>query len=82
MYKIIKKINDLEVYRMKVESLVSRSEQYWYGNVYVKGLPSMKEMNDKVNLDEHYSFETSDSMGYIIYIEIRKDCEYEKKRIN
>lgn len=73
MYKIIKKINDVETYKMKVDSLVSRSEQYWYGNVYVKGLPSMKEINDKVNIDRIYSFDAFDSTGYSVHIEIEKE---------
>lgn len=72
MYKIVKKVNGKEVYQVEVESLVSRSEYYWYGNVYTKGLPSIRELNDRVNLDRNYSFETSDSLGYIVHIEIQK----------
>lgn len=72
MYKIVKKVNGVEVYRMKVESLVSRSEQYWYDNVYTKGLPSMREINDSVNLNMFYSFDGLDSVGYSVSVEIEK----------
>lgn len=73
MYKIVKKVNGVEVYKMKVESLVSRSERYWYNNVCTKGLPSIREINDKVNLDEKFSFETLDSVGYSVHIQIEKE---------
>lgn len=73
MFLISKKVNDVETYRMKVDSLVSRSERYWYGNVYTKGLPSMKEINDKVNIDRFYSFDGFDSVGYAVSIEIEKE---------
>ena len=73
MFLISMKVNDVETYRMKVESLVSRSECYWYGNVYTKGLPSIKEINDRVNFDKYYSFAGYDKMGYSVCIQIEKE---------
>ena len=67
MFLIVKEFNGKEVYRATVESLVNQTEQGWYTNVYTKGLPSMKKINDKVNLDKHYLFEGFDNIGYSVY---------------
>lgn len=73
MFLIVKEFNGKEVYRATVESLVNQTEQGWYANVYTKGLPSMKEINDSVNLNRFYSFEGFDNMGYAVSIKIEKE---------
>lgn len=72
MYKVTKQINGEVVYSTKVTSLVAADEHHWYVGVYTQGLPSMRKINDKVNLNGKYSFVSGEDKMYNTFIEIEE----------